>query len=168
MLTLQHRKLHSNTELPASECYTQTLNDQPLNVGTQNLICKFDLCEIQKISCTSPTPTTFKNLLKLWSLVEDLFLVFSRNYNINKVFIHHHFALQMIWVNVFQFQVKLYFCIMGNRIVAIQIQIYSLFVLHFNTKMKVIPKYACNTPTSYMRCCSLFAPNNKNRKNWAW
>ena len=49
---------------------------------------------------------------------------------------------------------------MGNRFVAIQIQIYSLFVLHFNTKMKVIPKYACNTPTSYMRCCSLFAPNN--------
>ena len=107
MLTLQHRKLHSNTELPASECYTQTLNDQPLNVGTQNLICKFDLCKIQKISWTSPTPTTFKNLLKLWSLVEGFFLVFSRKYNISKVFIHHHFALQVIWVKVFQFQVKL-------------------------------------------------------------
>ena len=36
MLALQHRKFHSNTEWPASECYTQTLNDQPLNVGTQN------------------------------------------------------------------------------------------------------------------------------------
>ena len=35
-LALQHRKLHSNTELPASECYTQRLHDQPLNVGTKN------------------------------------------------------------------------------------------------------------------------------------